>query len=105
MAYLPRRFEAVPPEKGSFPLDHDAKCKPQMTVFVSCLKQHKNAHYKCRELSKKYLECRMEENLMQKENLEDYGFDKEIRIKIKEEGLSKEEQGFLGGTTLKPKPK
>mmetsp|Transcript_7249 Transcript_7249/g.14318 ORF Transcript_7249/g.14318 Transcript_7249/m.14318 type:complete len:116 (-) Transcript_7249:476-823(-) len=60
-----------PPQRGIFPLDHDAECKTKMKEYLECLKEEKNKHHKCRELSKDYLQCRMDHELMAKENLDE----------------------------------
>jgi len=50
-----------PPERGSFPLDHDAECQPIMKRYLKCLRTHRGVNDdECRELSKGYLLCRME---------------------------------------------
>ena len=59
-----RGLAPVPPEKGSFPLDHKGACKHGMVEFLACLKENKNAHYICKDISKSYLQCRMEKGLM-----------------------------------------
>ncbi len=64
----------VPPERGSFPLDYKKICDTQVTEYLECLKLHKNETTKCKESAKKYLLCRMENNLMDKEDLKDLGF-------------------------------
>ena len=57
----------TPPEKGSFPLDHDAECKHLISTYLRCLKSQsppgKN-NEECRHLAKSYLACRMEKGLM-----------------------------------------
>ena len=51
----------VPPERGSFPLDHDAECQQVMKQYLRCLKSHRGLNDdECRELSKNYLQCRMD---------------------------------------------
>ena len=37
---------------------------------MSCLKESKDVHHKCKELSRDYLQCRMDHQLMSKEDLE-----------------------------------
>lgn len=59
---------------GSFPLDHDGHCKQQMVAYMRCLYSNKDDNSACRILSKEYLECRMENNLMAKEDLTKLGF-------------------------------
>jgi len=63
-----------PPEKGSFPLDHFHECKSIHWNYLKCLKENKNDSFACREVSKDYLQCRMEKNLMVKEDLGNLGF-------------------------------
>ncbi|GAA96129.1 uncharacterized protein L969DRAFT_83996 [Mixia osmundae IAM 14324] len=62
-----------PPERGSFPLDHDGECKVFMKEYLKCLKTHKNENSKCRHLSKSYLNCRMEHGLMERDEWENFG--------------------------------
>jgi len=61
------RHAIKPPDKGSFPLDHDGECKEFMTKYMDCLKNNSKVTENCREESKAYLNCRMEKNLMKKE--------------------------------------
>lgn len=39
---------------------------------------------------------------MQEENLEDYGFGYDVKMKSMEDHVSKEERGFIGGISVKP---
>lgn len=49
------------PQRGSFPLDHDAECQPIMKQYLRCLRAHRGVNDdECRMLSKNYLVCRME---------------------------------------------
>ncbi|KAH9827152.1 Cytochrome c oxidase assembly protein COX19 [Teratosphaeria destructans] len=51
----------IPPERGSFPLDHDAECQPIMKQYLRCLRSQRGTpSEECRELSKAYLQCRMD---------------------------------------------
>jgi cytochrome c oxidase assembly protein subunit 19 len=59
-----------PPQRGIFPLDHDSECKPYKEKYLSCLKDVNDKHHLCRELSKEYLQCRMDRNLMASEDLD-----------------------------------
>lgn len=59
--YVPPALKLVPPEKGSFPLDHDAACKPLASRFLSCLRERDRESVRCREHSKAYLACRMDQ--------------------------------------------
>jgi hypothetical protein len=38
--------------------------------YLECLKDSKDMHHKCRELSRDYLQCRMDNQLMHQENLD-----------------------------------
>jgi cytochrome c oxidase assembly protein subunit 19 len=78
-------FKINPPQRGSFPLDHEGThhffvldgvtsshtglalpifrtgdCKTFMLEYLGCLKANGNDNGKCRLLSKRYLECRMD---------------------------------------------
>ena len=59
-----------PPQRGIFPLDHDAECKPFKERYLSCLKEGGDKHHVCRDFSKEYLQCRMDRNLMASEDLD-----------------------------------
>ena len=51
----------TPPERGSFPLDHDAECQPLMKRYLACLRGHRGINDdECRLLSRAYLQCRMD---------------------------------------------
>jgi len=67
--------------KGSFPLDHDGLCKRWMLQYLLCLEgdgaKHRAGHRDCRALAQQYLHCRMQHNLMAKEEWPDLGFDSE----------------------------
>jgi hypothetical protein len=67
-------------------------------MYLQCLKESSQQHNKCREFSKRYLECRMEKELMAKENLEDLGYSEDAKvINAKEYDKSKEKQGYVAG--------
>ncbi|KAF2686612.1 hypothetical protein K458DRAFT_415974 [Lentithecium fluviatile CBS 122367] len=64
-----------PPERGSFPLDHDGECKHIMASYLRCLKSHRGSNDpECRNLSKSYLSCRMDRNLMAPDSFKNLGF-------------------------------
>ncbi|XP_062181468.1 uncharacterized protein LOC133885742 isoform X1 [Phragmites australis] len=69
-----RGVRPVPPEKGVFPLDHLHECDLEKKDYLACLKSTGFQSEKCRQFSKKYLECRMERNLMAKQNMSELGF-------------------------------
>lgn len=62
-----------PPERGVFALDHEGECKHVMKQYLACLNQRQGRHFDCRELSGSYLTCRMERDLMAKEDLQNLG--------------------------------
>ncbi|KAK4143286.1 uncharacterized protein C8A04DRAFT_37648 [Dichotomopilus funicola] len=65
----------VPPQRGSFPLDHDGECKHIMTAYIDCIKKVKGMNEdECRMLAKSYLGCRMDRNLMAKDSFKNLGF-------------------------------
>jgi len=69
-----RSAAALAPEKGVFPLDHFAECKPLAAAYVECLREHANDAKACQGLSKSYLECRMKRDLMATQPLQELGF-------------------------------
>ncbi|KAI9732485.1 MAG: Cytochrome c oxidase assembly protein cox19 [Claussenomyces sp. TS43310] len=51
----------IPPERGSFPLDHDGECKAVMMGYLACIKKVRGMNDpECRNLAKSYLSCRMD---------------------------------------------
>ncbi|KAI0534013.1 hypothetical protein GGR58DRAFT_484332 [Xylaria digitata] len=72
----------TPPERGSFPLDHDGECKHVMTRYLSCIKKVKGLNdEECRNLAKSYLACRMDRNLMARDDFKNLGFVEEADAK------------------------
>ena len=69
-----KQFKPTAPDKGSFPLDHEGECKVAYLKYMVCLSENGQKNSACREQSKNYLECRMEKNLMAKEDLSKLGF-------------------------------
>nr|XP_054762757.1 cytochrome c oxidase assembly protein COX19-like [Lytechinus pictus] len=69
-----KSFKPKPPEKGSFPLDHEGECRKFKELFMDCLRENNQDNHKCRLESKNYLECRMERDLMKREPLSKLGF-------------------------------
>lgn len=68
------KYNNKPPDKGSFPLDHDGECKSDKEAFMKCLADNNGVGRACRLLSKQYLECRMSRDLMSKESVQNLGF-------------------------------
>jgi len=69
-----KQFKPTAPDKGSFPLDHDGECKVAYLKYMVCLSENGNKNSECRQQSKNYLQCRMEKNLMAKEEWSKLGF-------------------------------
>ncbi|KAK0083693.1 hypothetical protein PV325_008387, partial [Microctonus aethiopoides] len=69
-----RTITPIPPEKGSFPLDHEGFCKRSMIKYMRCLHDNKNSNALCRDVAKEYLGCRMDNNLMTREEWSKLGF-------------------------------
>lgn len=68
------RISKIPPDKGSFPIDHDHACRDFMINFLKCLKTNYFDNESCRAYSQDYLRCRMENGLMAKEDWDKLGF-------------------------------
>ncbi len=70
-------------------MDHDGECKLEMVKFLDCLGKNKNDHFPCKAFSKSYLQCRMDNGLMAKEELSKLGLGesdtnyKRIETKVK----------------------
>ncbi|CAG9461452.1 unnamed protein product [Pedinophyceae sp. YPF-701] len=90
------------PEKGIFPLDHFGECKEVAKAYTACLKQSKGDAGVCRELSKKYFECRMSSGLMEKQELAELGFygreTEEAPVRTDSASGQKGYRGFVAGT-------
>lgn len=82
-----RVFVPRPPEKGSFPLDHDGDCRKLVSKYLKCLHEKQLDSSECRDVAKDYLQCRMDNNLMAKESMEDLGFSE-----TKEESTTNQKQ-------------
>ncbi|GLC33561.1 hypothetical protein PLESTB_000088300 [Pleodorina starrii] len=67
------RSQAKGPEKGVFPLDHFAECREVARRYLACLDAHEQNASRCVELSKEYLQCRMERDLMAQQDLSQLG--------------------------------
>ncbi|XP_034941517.1 cytochrome c oxidase assembly protein COX19 [Chelonus insularis] len=72
--YGQKRFIPVPPEKGSFPLDHEGVCKSLMINYMNCISENRNSNTLCRDAAKEYLGCRMDNHLMAREEWSKLGF-------------------------------
>lgn len=69
-------FKVTAPDRGSFPLDHygqlfqvipsdhtpdstPGECRDKMQLYMACLKENGSTSTPCRDLSRDYLDCRM----------------------------------------------
>ena len=77
MTFNQKTFTPKPPIKGSFPLDHDGECKKEMLEYVICMQENKADNSKCRAGAKEYLNCRIKNKLMDRQDLEMFGFNDE----------------------------
>jgi hypothetical protein len=93
--------KAKPPDKGSFPIDHFNDCTGIHDKYLRCLKRNKNDNMSCRYIAKEYLQCRMDHNLMAKEEMKTLGFndddaiEKEARLMVYRGRPEKEQEGWL----------
>lgn len=98
------RKQSKPPEKGVFPLDHNSECKIQIDSFLKCLKDNKQDHFPCKSFSKEYLQCRMDNELMERQDLNKLGLSEGGHYVRDLSGLEKrrESEGFVAGTGVLP---
>ncbi|KZV70356.1 hypothetical protein PENSPDRAFT_446545 [Peniophora sp. CONT] len=66
-------FTPSPPDRGAFPLDHYGECTQYMKTYLECLKKNGSTSTECRHLSRDYLNCRMENGLMGKDEWKNLG--------------------------------
>lgn len=69
-----RGLPPTPPDKGSFPLDHFGACREPQAQYLQCVREGKQKTTNCKEVMKSYLECRMQNGLMAREDLNQLGF-------------------------------
>ncbi|MCJ1296469.1 Cytochrome c oxidase assembly protein cox19 [Xylographa carneopallida] len=71
----------TPPERGSFPLDHDGDCKPIIGDYLRCVRRMRGLNdNECRLIAKEYLRCRMEHNLMLPDDFKNLGFAEDDKV-------------------------
>jgi len=57
------------------PADEElGECKDFMKEYVKCVRANKNNNGACRELSKAYLQCRMDKGLMARDDMKNLGY-------------------------------
>lgn len=99
---IPNAGKVTRPDKGSFPLDHKGVCKESMKEYMKCMASAENKHGQCMELSKKYLQCRIENGLMADENLDALGMN-EKAINMAKTASANPVQGTEDEESLKQK--
>lgn len=73
---------------------------------MACLNDSNDVHHKCKQLSKDYLQCRMDRKLMSDENLNDMGYAKEKDVVgAQEYDKAKEKAGFVAGKHINKQSK
>lgn len=96
----PKQVKGKPPDKGSFPIDHFNECLRPKEEYMQCLKTSKYETMSCRHLSKAYLQCRMDNELMAQESMTRLGFrESEEYVPPSESSkeASKEDLGYVVG--------
>jgi len=66
-------MQVFAPLKGSFPIDHFKECDEYYKNYMNCIKSNSGASTKCRNETKQYMECRMNKDLMEKQELKNLG--------------------------------
>ncbi|KAK9449727.1 uncharacterized protein V1518DRAFT_414490 [Limtongia smithiae] len=69
-------YRPKPPDRGSFPLDHDGECTGPMRAYLACLQTTASAARvpeECRLRARDYLECRMQTGLMRSDEWKNLG--------------------------------
>lgn len=75
LTFSQKKFTPTAPANGSFPLDHENICKRVMLQYMTCLRLNRDETSNCRQEAQSYLQCRMDNNLMAKEEWTKLGFD------------------------------
>lgn len=68
------RLTVTPPDRGSFPLDHEGLCKELSEKYVKCIGNLKGNALECRHLAAQYMHCRIDNKLLAEEPLTNFGF-------------------------------
>ena len=102
------KAQSVPPERGSFPLDHRGECKETMRLYMACMKDASFGPGACRDLSKAYLQCRMDTELMARDDMDKLGYAERPAggappPRAAEEYGRKEGEGFIAGLHIEKK--
>lgn len=68
------RPSVIPPDKGSFPIDHFKECEQLVQKYIKCVNKHQMMPKRCQDFQIEYLDCRMKNGLMNQETMENLGF-------------------------------
>ncbi|KAL6782003.1 COX19 [Auxenochlorella protothecoides x Auxenochlorella symbiontica] len=103
-----RGLKPKPPEKGVFPLDHFGECKEVKEKYMACLRSNRDETRACQSLAEEYLQCRMDRDLMAKQDLRELGLGHEAKTESTprpDESASaqrrREARGFVAGESQK----
>ncbi|ORM41984.1 Cytochrome c oxidase assembly protein COX19 [Babesia sp. Xinjiang] len=108
------RLTVIPPDRGSFPLDHEGLCKEVSNRYLKCVQQLKGNAFDCRALAAEYMKCRIDNKLLAEEPLVNLGFrESEINadarlpktavpgdVLVRQREDRKESQGFVAGQSV-----
>ncbi|GFE54057.1 cytochrome c oxidase assembly cox19 [Babesia ovis] len=111
------RLTVIPPDRGSFPLDHEGVCKEVSDRYLKCVQRLKGNAFDCRNLAAQYMKCRIDNNLLAEEPLTNFGFrEKDITQEpgdalttkpivtgdslVRQREDRKESQGFVAGQSV-----
>lgn len=107
-----KRVKPIPPDRGSFPLDHEGVCKEDSKNYLDCIRVHNGNSSNCTKLASVYLKCRIDNGLLAEESLTNFGFrardisgDSPSTVvdtgpDLKPRYERKENKGFIAGTSV-----
>ena len=76
---------------------------------IKCLKNNKHDHFPCKQLSRAYLQCRMDRDLMAKDDLDTLGLGLDEATssytRVDNKFGQKESKGFIAGVNVRPSNK
>lgn len=69
-----------------------------MQLYLSCLKAKGDDYFPCKQLSRSYLQCRMDRNLMKEEDLSQLGLGEDgSYTRVDPNAGKRESEGFVAG--------
>jgi cytochrome c oxidase assembly protein subunit 19 len=89
------RSKVNPPIKGSFPLDHFQECSALASEYQKCIQNPSSRAdaRACKPIAKEYLACRMNNDLMAKEDFSKLGFKQQYQVQTSEPTTTENKQG------------